>query len=149
MHRGLIDLTVPSIAQEYVRNRTKHDREARRWTELYARPPQDKGKGKAVVTSSSLYGALGDGSSMPQQRSRPSNADPETIVLDDADQVRVPNSMASSRLASKRKRTGGNNVDIDSSAEHDDDFPIAAAKRRKTPVETASSPADEVIIIED
>lgn len=30
---------VPSIATQYVRNRIQHDHTARRWTELYARPP--------------------------------------------------------------------------------------------------------------
>ncbi|KAI0353301.1 ubiquitin-conjugating enzyme, partial [Trametes cingulata] len=30
------DFAVPSIATEYVRNRVQHDRNARRWTELYA-----------------------------------------------------------------------------------------------------------------
>ncbi|KAG6376614.1 ubiquitin-conjugating enzyme/RWD-like protein [Boletus reticuloceps] len=30
---------LPSIATEYMRNRAQHDRTAKRWTELYARPP--------------------------------------------------------------------------------------------------------------
>ncbi|KAJ2968489.1 hypothetical protein NUW54_g13201 [Trametes sanguinea] len=54
------DPLVPSIATEYVRNRVQHDRTARRWTELYARPPSSSAaasssapsKGKAPAASS-------------------------------------------------------------------------------------------------
>jgi len=48
------DPLVPSIATEYTRNRSQHDRTARNWTELYARPPStpavtlSKGKDKAT-----------------------------------------------------------------------------------------------------
>ncbi|KAI0710519.1 ubiquitin-conjugating enzyme/RWD-like protein [Earliella scabrosa] len=49
---------VPQIATEYVRNRVQPDREARRWTELYALPnppkAQDKGKAKATATPASF-----------------------------------------------------------------------------------------------
>jgi hypothetical protein len=38
LNNGLL-CAVPSIATEYVRNRIQHDHTARRWTELYARPP--------------------------------------------------------------------------------------------------------------
>ena len=30
---------MPSIAQEYTKHREQHDRTARQWTQLYARPP--------------------------------------------------------------------------------------------------------------
>ncbi|TFY57329.1 hypothetical protein EVJ58_g7085 [Rhodofomes roseus] len=49
------DPLVPSIATEYVRNRTKHNQTARQWTELYARPPTSTSasvKGKERTRSS-------------------------------------------------------------------------------------------------
>jgi len=39
--------TVPSIANEFVRNRKQHDAIAKQWTELYAKP--NKGKQKEVL----------------------------------------------------------------------------------------------------
>ena len=155
---------VPSIAQEYIRNRQKHDREARRWTELYARPPAStltsNGKGKEKALSDKSATPLEDevpsrqGTSTPTSvtaaRSRNGSAHPETIVLDGADET--------STSARKRKRGGvpppGGVVDVDLSTEDDDDEGAArAAARRKRRAEASRSrvptPADEVIVIED
>ncbi|KAH7890377.1 ubiquitin-conjugating enzyme/RWD-like protein [Phlebopus sp. FC_14] len=92
---------VPSIATEYLRSREQHDRTARRWTNLYARPPaplpipststrtpevassnRTKGKEKAstsgqISTASNRLRSNGSTSKTCSQ--------PETITIDDSE----------------------------------------------------------------
>ncbi|OCH85659.1 hypothetical protein OBBRIDRAFT_838782 [Obba rivulosa] len=135
------DPLVPSIATEYVRNRPQHDRTARHWTELYARPPPPpaapgaKGKGKARPAA-------------PAAERAASSTDSEVITIEDedADEPRAPAPRA------KRKRpAGGAEIDLTGSEEE------ARPPRRRRP-DTASAgggssgagtPGGDVIVIED
>ncbi|RPD65160.1 hypothetical protein L227DRAFT_649344 [Lentinus tigrinus ALCF2SS1-6] len=158
------DPLVPQIATEYVRNRAQHDREARRWTELYARPKaaNDKGKGKAIVSpappSSAAFPPLPSRPSAPTRAFR--TATPmvaETITIDDSDdeqQARTRRAVATSASTrSKRKREVGP-ADIDLSV----DEPAERPTRKRRGGGGAGSGANgsagrtdpgEVIVIED
>ncbi|KAI0718448.1 ubiquitin-conjugating enzyme/RWD-like protein [Cerioporus squamosus] len=157
------DPLVPQIATEYVRNRVQHDREARRWTELYARPMAvvDKGKGKATASPapSSSSAAFPPLPSRPTASTRASRtataATAETITIDDSDEeapTRTRRAAATTR-APKRKREVGT-ADIDLSSDEPAERP--ARKRRGTGgagsrANGSSGRTDpgEVIVIED
>ncbi|KAI1798485.1 ubiquitin-conjugating enzyme/RWD-like protein [Ganoderma leucocontextum] len=160
------DPLVPSIATEYVRNRVQHDREARRWTELYARPqPGDhKGKAKASHSPPPPPAPTGGGThSSPTSRTA-TPAAAETITIDDSDddtpirsRARVPTTAGGPATgASKRKRglvANTGEVDIDLSEE--DEIERRTRKRRgggvgsSTLVGGARTDPGEVIVIED
>ena len=159
-------LAVPQIATEYIRNRVQHDREARRWTELYARPKvaNDKGKGKATTTapapssSSAAFPALPSRSSAPIRASQittPTVA--ETITIEDSDDeapARTRRTVATApSTRPKRKREVGT-ADIDLSA--DDPAERPTRKRRGgggagsvTNGNVGRTDPGEVIVIED
>ncbi|TBU24396.1 ubiquitin-conjugating enzyme/RWD-like protein [Dichomitus squalens] len=166
------DPLVPSIATEYIRNRAQHDREARRWTELYARPQptKDKGKGKASASpapispsSAASTGAVGR-STTASRTATPVEA--ETITIEDSDEdapvtrsratrARAAGPVAVVVAGSKRKRgtsaaTGA--VDIDLSTE-DEVMQRPATKRRGGGNSSTSgaprTDPGEVIVIED
>ncbi|KAM5543762.1 hypothetical protein V8D89_002379 [Ganoderma adspersum] len=158
------DPLVPSIATEYVRNRVQHDREARRWTELYARPPPGKDKGKAKASHSPAPPSppptgSGTRSSPASRRATPAAA--ETITIDDSDddtpipsRTRVPPTAGGPATAvSKRKRgliASTGEVDIDLSEE--DETERRTRKRRggaSTLAGGARTDPGEVIVIED
>ncbi|KAF8841473.1 UBC-like protein [Paxillus ammoniavirescens] len=124
-------LPVPSIATEYMRNRGQHDRTARRWTELYARPPapspplqcksaqtfapssnSSRSKGKEVASDSRSGSTTGGSSASTSTKRQPQ---PETITIDDSDnEVIVSTSAPSLSGRSGRKRTREiDTVDID------------------------------------
>ncbi|KAH9914184.1 ubiquitin-conjugating enzyme/RWD-like protein [Epithele typhae] len=139
---------IPSIATEYVRNRVQHDREARRWTELYARPKasddKDKGKGKGK----------GRAAPAPAQRTsaRPAGAGASVLVISDDEEGAAPRRTraaaavaATATAGTKRKRAAvaDGEVDIDLSNDDGGGGPARATRRART-----GAPG-EVIVIED
>ncbi|KAI0746427.1 ubiquitin-conjugating enzyme/RWD-like protein [Daedaleopsis nitida] len=151
------DPLVPQIATEYVRNRVQHDREARRWTEIYARPSsgKDKGKGKASAASP----APGPATSAPSARTSTPNIS-ETITIDDSEdeapapvrskRSRPQTTAAMATTRAKRKRdvqASGGHVDIDLSAE--DVIERPAQRRRGGSSAVARTDPDEVIVLDD
>ncbi|TFK87670.1 hypothetical protein K466DRAFT_586154 [Polyporus arcularius HHB13444] len=159
------DPLVPQIATEYVRNRMQHDREARRWTELYARPTPviDKGKGKATASpapssssSAAAFPALPSRPAASTRASRtaiPAVAETETITIDDSDdEAPVRSRRAAATRVPKRKREVGA-ADIDLS----DEPAERPTRRRRGGGGGAGSGASssgrtdpgEVIVIED
>ncbi|KAJ7661257.1 ubiquitin-conjugating enzyme/RWD-like protein [Mycena rosella] len=111
------DPLVPSIANQYVRNRKLHDSTAREWTALYARPklptppPPPRAPPKPKVKPSKK--AAG-----PIANSRP-------IVIDDSDDERPSRS-----AGTKRKRDAiPTGVEIDLT--DDDDIEVSAASGSK------------------
>ncbi|KAH8109917.1 ubiquitin-conjugating enzyme/RWD-like protein [Phellopilus nigrolimitatus] len=155
------DPLVPSIANEYMRNRQKHDSTAREWTRLYAQPPkpkevptnapsQSKGKAKAVPSSASSIN--GESSRTTQtlrrstrtQQSMPTGLSEEVIDLSDLDDdpasSRVstkPNTRAKANTKRKRSATGGE--------EPEDGHQNGGRRRRRADV----GQSGDVIVIED
>jgi hypothetical protein len=142
-------VTVPSIATEYVKNRVQHDRTARQWTQLYARPPAPppppvasapvaaatNSRARAKARTSATGPTAGARSTT---RSQPSSSRQEPIVIDDSDNE----SGAPQRPAAKRKRNAEEVEDIRDGS--------ARATRRKTGRGAASAvPESEIIVIED
>ncbi|CAL1710725.1 unnamed protein product [Somion occarium] len=117
------DPLVPSIATEYVRNRAQHDRTARHWTQLYAkpRPPtpppiaaHSPSPAPSIPSSSSR--AKGKSRASPATRSpfpsgtRSTASNTSTpIVIDDSDDERS----VSRPQNRKRKREGSENGVVD------------------------------------
>ncbi|KAL6304482.1 ubiquitin-conjugating enzyme/RWD-like protein [Sparassis latifolia] len=154
------DPLVPSIANEYMRNRKQHDSTARQWTELYACPPTPlpavspitrvKGKGRADPSA-----AIGP-SSVPRRANVSATLGgtmEETITIDDSDDDTHPTSasrMRSTRSANKRKRSADNDeiVFVDDDAEGSRP---ARKRRARTSRAGGSTRAVEgdVIVIED
>ncbi|KAI6130933.1 ubiquitin-conjugating enzyme/RWD-like protein [Pisolithus croceorrhizus] len=122
---------VPSIATEYMRNRQQHDRTAKRWTELYARPPpvpppapvpstsaavrpgtiangRPKCKGRAVPSATSMSIDASSGSATPPSK-RPSHLD--TITIDDQD-VRVGSASSSAAAAGRKRQREVDTIDL-------------------------------------
>ncbi|CDO77345.1 hypothetical protein BN946_scf184786.g6 [Trametes cinnabarina] len=155
------DPLVPSIATEYVRNRVQHDRTARRWTELYARPPSSaaaaasKGKIPAVSspapTSQTRSAAPSRSASTRPAPSR--TATPaETITIEDSDDERravARPAAVREHQRTKRKRDGDGAVDIDLSAEAGAVPRPARRQRVGASVTGGSTGPSEVIVIED
>ncbi|KAF9244275.1 ubiquitin-conjugating enzyme/RWD-like protein [Melanogaster broomeanus] len=162
------DPLVPSIATEYMRNRAQHDRTARRWTELYARPPapppppqpksaptpvpastsnKSKGKEKAPTLQTHSSGRSGStaagGSTSTSTRRQPRS---ETVTIDDSDdEVILFTSVPSPSVQTgKRRRGDADVVDID---------PVEAERtrsRRKVQASSSRLPTSgEVIVIDD
>ncbi|KAI6121196.1 ubiquitin-conjugating enzyme/RWD-like protein [Pisolithus sp. B1] len=125
------DPLVPSIATEYMRNRQQHDRTAKRWTELYARPPpvpppapvpstsaavrpgtiangRPKCKGRAVPSATSMSIDASSGSATPPSK-RPSHLD--TITIDDQD-VRVGSASSSAAAAGRKRQREVDTIDL-------------------------------------
>ncbi|KAH9912220.1 ubiquitin-conjugating enzyme/RWD-like protein [Fomitopsis serialis] len=131
------DPLVPSIATEYVRNRPQHNRTARKWTELYARPPpapsSAKGKGKATASPAPVPAATSRAGPAGSTRT-------QAITIDDSDEEgRVPHGRA---VGAKRKRE--RTQESGGGAARDGAEPPARRRR------TARAPAaDDVIVIED
>ncbi|KAI0646034.1 ubiquitin-conjugating enzyme/RWD-like protein [Trametes meyenii] len=166
------DPLVPSIATEYVRNRVSHDRNARRWTELYARPTPApaastgavNGKGKepaAVAVPAPQAAAPTRSSSSRPASSRPPSARPTssrtatpsaTITIEDSDDEQPTETWAAvagrpsqtQRTKRKREAVGDEQVDIDLSGE-----PASPERPMRRPRTGASTPSSEVIVIED
>ncbi|KAG6841069.1 hypothetical protein C0991_002161 [Blastosporella zonata] len=99
---------VPAIANQYVRNRKAHDAMARQWAEMYAKPPppppvvpsaKAKGKQKAAVSGAS---------SAPPAASTPS----EPITIEDSDDEGQVLPKRCPTTGSKRKRAGGEKVEV-------------------------------------
>ncbi|KIP02757.1 hypothetical protein PHLGIDRAFT_130560 [Phlebiopsis gigantea 11061_1 CR5-6] len=134
------DPLVPSIAQEYTKHREQHDRTARQWTQLYARPPPPPPPGPAAAASSTRAKGKGRASAAPTgtgarpaPRAAPGTSQQETIVIEDSD-----NEGASALRAAKRKR-GAEQADAA-------EAPARATRRRGA---AASGADSEVIVIED
>lgn len=108
---------VPSIASEYLQNRTQHDRTAKRWTELYAKPvPLRNREGMLERSSLSSFSRKANpsslnGATVPHCRDSrplsPPQSAPHVInnhspieISDDSDED------TNMHLQSKRKREG-------------------------------------------
>ena len=149
---------VPTIATQYTRNRAQHDNEARRWTELYARPkvpPVNKGKSKASASPAPPAPTPRTTSApLPTISRRTPASGTETITIEDSENEDVPARSAQARRAKpsagtglKRKRAAiSGEVDIDLSVEDGD----VQRPPRRTRTEGASrTDPGEVIVIED
>ncbi|KAI0759416.1 ubiquitin-conjugating enzyme/RWD-like protein [Trametes elegans] len=156
------DPLVPSIATEYVRNRVQHDHNARRWTELYARPPPPpppssqaaNGKGKAPAAASTptpIPTASASASASRPPSTRPAQTRTEPITIEDDSDEEAPRAgvraVAARRAKRKREpdggaRPGAHMVDIDLSEEPEEGEEVRPARRARTG-------AGEVIVIED
>ncbi|THG99131.1 hypothetical protein EW026_g3164 [Hermanssonia centrifuga] len=153
------DPLVPSIANEYVRNRAQHDRTARQWTQLYAQPPpppapsivtpltvpNSRAKGKARHTSlnPSIYSSRAN--SAAPSTPGPSNAStPVTIEIEDSDEERNKRPVASRRPTAVKRKRGSGAVDVDLVAEEE-----AEARARRRRAGDGPSGLREVIVIED
>ncbi|KAG8927750.1 hypothetical protein FRC02_007806 [Tulasnella sp. 418] len=91
------DPLVPAIAQEYLKQRAQHDRTAREWTALYAKPPPGYFKPKSVPSSSKGKG---------KASASDSNQDPEIIeVSSDVEVVETPPSAPASAKGRKGTST--------------------------------------------
>ncbi|KAL5521183.1 hypothetical protein ACEPAG_9106 [Sanghuangporus baumii] len=141
------DPLVPSIASEYIRNRTKHDSTAREWTRLYAQKTKEtpvalpNGKGKARASAST---SRNEGNGRMRRNARQSQAgqiidtNGEVIDLSDVEGQQVT-SQASQRT-STRTRVGGTKR---KRGPDDTNETVGAASSRRRML------ADDVIIIED
>ncbi|KAI6157236.1 ubiquitin-conjugating enzyme/RWD-like protein [Pisolithus tinctorius] len=159
------DPLVPSIATEYTRNRQQHDRTAKRWTELYARPPpipppapvpstsatarpgttangRPKCKGREIPLAMPTSINASSGSTTTSTRS----SNPETITIDDQD-VRVGSASSNATVAGRKRPREVDTIDLVEEEERE---------RRITRSRTSGSglPADplasgDVIVIDD
>lgn len=144
------DPLVPSIATEYMRNRIQHDSTARRWTELYARPPplpapagfppssRSKGKGKAQTaqssTSTQRVGSSTSGSTMARLFPPPvTNDDPDVEIV----------SIPSTAVAGRKRRREVVTIDL---AENEGRIRRKPSHRSATPDVCRQA---DVIIIDD
>lgn len=149
---------MPSIATEYVRNRAQHDKTAKHWTELYARPGSNDAPSPPPPTTAPTQTLPGlyfnmpifPAHLLPSRRTRtaprppvvtPPPATSEPIEIEDSDEdTPGPSGSSSTRAASgggKRKR---------------DEQPASdrGAKRgRPSDSGASSSRSGEVIVIED
>ncbi|PSR81322.1 hypothetical protein PHLCEN_2v6401 [Hermanssonia centrifuga] len=150
---------LPSIANEYVRNRAQHDRTARQWTQLYAQPPpppapsivtpltvpNSRAKGKARHTSLNPSIHSSRANSAAPSTPGPSNAStPITIEIEDSDEERNKRPVASRRPTAVKRKRGSGAVDVDLVAEEE-----AEARARRRRAGDGPSGLREVIVIED
>jgi len=143
------DPLVTPIANEYLRNRQKHDNTAREWTRLYAQPPKPKtqSKGKGKVTASEIIvveGTLNGRAQTTQRNGRSQRTIPAvTVNLDDGviDLTSASeNTSTRSRAGTKRKRAAAG------AGEGAEDAVGTSSRRRRT---ANAAPASDVIEIED
>ncbi len=139
----LMLLTVPSIATQYTQSRSLHDKTAREWTRLYARPPppppalvvppstRSKGKDKEVPQSDTHA----EQGARPQDRT-------EVINIDDSDDETAAGPVAPNKQGGVKRKREGEVIDVDGEA------PSGARTRRRR-TEPNSDAASEVIVIED
>ncbi|KAJ3576810.1 hypothetical protein NP233_g149 [Leucocoprinus birnbaumii] len=172
------DPLVPTIANQYTRNRKQHDSTAREWTTLYAKPKPSLSLGPVPAAQPSASTSV----TPPQQISAPgspggrggrrniastrnaragtssagSQASTPVIVIDDEDEVTAgSSSAANSRAANtrgKRKREGqiqGSAEVVDLSAEDDASGSNASGSAAKRQRTARNSNDDDVIVIED
>lgn len=147
-----------------MRNRAQHDRTARHWTDLYARPPspppqltlvptsvsgssnkKTKGKEKASTTqtaSSSRSERTAADSSGSSNTRRQLQSEP--IIVDDlGDEVSTP-APAVPRQSGRKRRRESDIIDVDLGEEE------RIRRRRRVPPEHSSlQPSGEVIVIDD
>jgi ubiquitin-conjugating enzyme E2 D/E len=172
------DPLVPSIATEFVRNRELHDRTARQWTALYARPKlptapapetpsnntptistMQKGKKKvSQIVSSTLSTSSASSSRVPAAMIE------GTIIIEESDEEEELRVLEAKLNAKKRRRDAAmTNVELIIDDDDDDMEEVAGGSRRK-PVKAAdengtsgkkikrprlSRPMGEVIVIDD
>ena len=140
-------LIVPSIATQYTRNRSLHDKTAREWTRLYARPPPPPPPPALVVPPSTR--AKGKDKEVPQndaraeQRTRPQDR-AEVINIDDSDDetATAARPAAPTRQGGVKRKREGEVIDVDGEA-------TSGARTRRRRTEPSSDAASEVIVIED
>ncbi|KAG6868397.1 hypothetical protein C0993_003633 [Termitomyces sp. T159_Od127] len=129
---GLL-FTVPSIANQYTRNRKAHDAMARQWTELYARPKQPPAPSAGPILSAKAKGKqkasdVPNGSSLSSS-SASTHAEPITIEDSDDERKRLPKRGTTKNA--KRKREEKPEVNL---VDDDDDVEVSgnvsASKKR-------------------
>ncbi|KAF4610334.1 hypothetical protein D9613_010459 [Agrocybe pediades] len=157
------DPLVPSIAQQYTRNRKEHDATARQWTDNYARPKppppppapktdKAKGKKKAVAGPSTRAGTSRVTGSNPTGTA--SSSTTEVIELDSDGEE-----SAAKAKGTKRKRpsaSGTNDDEVVDLTDSEDEKTTKKPRGRKPPSRTGAAgsrrsarQADDVIVIED
>lgn len=170
------DPLVPSIANEYTRNREQHNRTAREWTRLYARPPAPSPTLKATPGLASRASTSTPRPSASTSSSRASSTSRATgkakasrtatplvengtgrsasaaIAIDDSDDEGSTASGASRKR--KRGAGGGTLISDDDDADSSGDTTgTAAPKRQKVAHGEGKRPTqprpDEVIVIDD
>ncbi|KDQ55435.1 hypothetical protein JAAARDRAFT_159422 [Jaapia argillacea MUCL 33604] len=165
------DPLVPSIANEYVRNRELHNRTAKQWTQLYARPPPPKLPTPPPPTSLPTSSAT-NGRQINKGKSRAPPPPPPTIngaggsasaaiAIEDSDSEMDAEGAARARAGTKRRKTreSGTNRDgvlvIDGDDEQVDESPRAPKKRKVTSAGRSrgggsrTTVDDDVIVIDD
>jgi len=133
------DPLVPSIATEFVRNREQHDRTARHWTELYAKPrpppPLPVGSSKASSIDSSSKGKA-------VERNPPTDASNPIVVEDSDDEKDRAGNVRSSRQSITKRKRDDTTIDLT-------DQEPRARRRPRTVHATSPREVDGVIIIDD
>ncbi|KAF7800157.1 hypothetical protein EIP86_011403 [Pleurotus ostreatoroseus] len=138
---------IPSIATQYTRNRSLHDKTAREWTKLYAQPPpppppaapavppsaRSKGKQKETVQN----GGCTPATTQPQSTQ-------EVITIDDSDDEACPvqRPVAPPRQGGVKRKREAEVIDVDGGA-------ASGARTRRRRTEPNGEAAGEVIVIED
>ncbi|OSX62461.1 hypothetical protein POSPLADRAFT_1066163 [Postia placenta MAD-698-R-SB12] len=148
------DPLVPSIATQYLRNRSQYDHTARQWTELYARPPPPaaaspsaaKGKGRAADIAPTPAAAA------RRPASSAGTTQTQAISIDDSEDEGARGA-ARTRAATKRKRGQADPGDV---LVIDDEAPERPTRRRRGGGASKESAASrltradsDVIVIED
>ncbi|KAI0056014.1 hypothetical protein BV25DRAFT_1921339 [Artomyces pyxidatus] len=139
------DPLVPSIASEFLRRRPTHDQTARRWTELYAKPPPPRiptppppqpTSSRPTASSAKGKGRAGDS----EVRAHAGDSAGGAIEIEDSDdEVEVA---AVAGRGAKRRRTQRTASIIDLSGD-------VADSSRRNGKRRAVERSDEVIVIED
>ncbi|KAG6809965.1 hypothetical protein H0H92_013893 [Tricholoma furcatifolium] len=135
------DPLVPSIANQYMRNRKAHDTSARQWTELYARPKPPpapvpassaKAKGKQKATD------IPNRPSAHAASASSTSTSSEPIVIEESDdETNVPKR---SSPRTKRKREAEEKIEINLVEDGDEaELTGTANKKRKTPRNSLAS----------
>jgi len=160
------DPLVPSIATEFLRKRPTHDQTARRWTELYAKPPpppppssrsvsppQPSSTNNAsasttatTTTTVNRASSKGKGRANGQPAVADEASEPEIAGIDLTNEGLEPMSLPAPARGTKRRRdvqTTDSVIDLSEEVVAESDSSSQGAKRRH--VETLG----DVIIIED
>ncbi|KNZ75987.1 Ubiquitin-conjugating enzyme E2 E2 [Termitomyces sp. J132] len=139
------DPLVPSIANQYIRNRKAHDAMARQWTEMYARPKQPPAPTAGSTLSAKAKGKQ-KASDAPSGSSISSSAsiNSELITIEDSDDERQDLPKRGSTKGSKRKREEKLEVNL---VNDDDEVKVSdgATASKKRAVGIGRTPRNSVV----
>ncbi|KAG6879292.1 hypothetical protein C0992_003777 [Termitomyces sp. T32_za158] len=122
---------VPSIANQYTRNRKAHDAIARQWTELYARPKPPAPSSVPILSAKAKGKQKASDVPSGSSTSSPASTLAEPITIEDSDDERKHLLKRGTAKNSKRKREEQpeiNLVDDDDHVEVSDN--VSASKKR-------------------